>query len=45
MPAIMDAVSRFEQLGLLKDDHPETEIEVLEAPNTIKTDASGSHVS
>ena len=51
--AIMDAFSRFEQMGLLKDEHPETEIEVLEkywlrwagAPNTIKTDASGSHMS
>ena len=51
--AMMDAFSRFEQMAHIKDDLPETEIELLEthwlrwagAPSTLKTDASGAHMS
>ena len=34
--AIMDAFNRFEQMGVLKDEHPETEIEVLENPAHVR---------
>ena len=51
--AMMDAFSRYEQMAILADNHPETEIKILEdrwlrwagPPGSIKTDASGSHMS
>ena len=51
--AIMDSFSRFEQLALLENDRPDTEIALLEQlwlrwagpPSVLKTDASGSHMS
>ena len=50
---MMDVYSRFEQEAVMEDEHPETEIKLIEQywirwagpPMSIKTDASGSHMS